>query len=199
MPILKIINKWKLDEVKLLVNQLLISTPNVLDDPAFEKVVVYVCEHSADGAVGLIVNRPTEFNLQFVFEQLGINNPQADASQQPVLFGGPVQQDRGFVIHRPFKNYHPNLDITDDICVSTSKDILKKIANGEGPDDVLVTLGYAGWAANQLDEEIRNNTWLTCAANEELMYEVPFDLRWQYALDSMGLDITKLVLHSGNA
>ena len=87
-----------------------------IDDPQFEKVVVYICEHSENGAVGLIVNRPTEFNLQFIFEQLGIEDGAADASQQPVLFGGPVQQDRGFVIHRPLADHHPNLDVHQMPC-----------------------------------------------------------------------------------
>lgn len=170
-----------------------------IEDPEFEKVVVYICEHSDKGAVGLIVNRPTEYNLQFIFEQLGIMADLPDASQQPVLFGGPVQQDRGFVIHRPLENHNPNLDINEDICISTSQDILKKIAYGKGPDDALVTLGYAGWAANQLDEEIKQNIWLTCAANQEILYDTPFSQRWQTAIDTIGIDVSMLVRNIGNA
>ena len=183
----------------MIQNQLLISVP-LPGETIFEKIVVYVCEHSEHGAVGLIINQPTEYNLAFVFEQLGIDNDASKVSQQPVLFGGPVQQDRGFVIHRPFQGFDANLGVNENICISTSQEILRRLASGAGPEDSLVTLGYAGWAAEELDEEIKNNYWLTCSANEDLMYNVPYDQRWQTCVDSLGLDISKLVtIDTGHA
>ena len=186
-------------DIKLFENQLLISVP-LSGDLSFEKVVVYVCEHTERGAVGLIINRPTEYNMDFIFDQLGIEKDQSTLFKQPVLFGGPVQQDRGFVIHKPLEGFDPNLGLNDEICVSTSQEILRRIASGQGPDNCLVTLGYAGWAAEQLDSEIKQSLWLTCAANEELVYHTPFDDKWQACVDSLGFDINKLITtSSGNA
>ncbi len=170
-----------------------------LEDPYFEKVVVYICEHNDNGAVGLIINRPTEYNLQFILDQLGIESEDAINSQQPVLFGGPVQQDRGFVIHRPLADFDESLGITPEICISTSQEILRRIPKGKGPDDALITLGYAGWAAEQLDDEIKDNIWLTCAANDKIMYNTPFGERWQAAVDTIGIDLSKLISSSGHA
>ena len=182
----------------MLENQLLISMPRQTDT-AFNKVLVYVCEHNTRGAVGLIINCPTDYQLEFIFEQLNIESDTQKISEQMIYFGGPVQQDRGFVLHRPFKGFKANLALNSEICVSTSKEILKCIAKGEGPDDSLVTLGYAGWAADQLEEEIRDNLWLTCDVDENILYNVPVEKRWQAAIDSLGFDVSKLITVAGNA
>lgn len=169
-------------------------------DSTFEKVVVYICEHSEQGAVGLIVNRPTDYTLQFIFDQLNIETLAEEVNAAPVLLGGPVQQDRGFVIHKPLPGFKPSINVSKDVCVSTSQDILRRIARGEGPEEMLFVLGYAGWAGLQLDEEIKQNIWLTCEATNEILYNLPFEKRWQKAIDHIGIgDLTKLTLGSGCA
>lgn len=182
----------------MLVNQLLISMPQP-DSIVFDKVVVYICEHNERGAVGLIINCPTEFRWGFIFEQLNIESHQEKILGQSVLFGGPVQQDRGFVLHRPFEGYDATLSLNGDICVSTSTEILRHLASGKGPTKALVTLGYAGWAAEQLEEEIKENLWLTCEADEKIVYNVPVEQRWQAAINRLGVDISKLITTTGNA
>lgn len=183
----------------MLANQLLISMPQQGGNNVFDKVVVYICEHNLRGAVGLIINCPTEFRLGFVFEQLNIHSEELAILGLPVFFGGPVQQDRGFVLHRPFNGFTATLSLNSEICVSTSTEILKRIASGHGPKDCLVTLGYAGWAEKQLEEEIKDNLWLTCEANENILYDVPAPARWQAAIDSLGIDLSKLIVSKGNA
>lgn len=182
----------------MLENQLLISMPR-LGELIDEKIVIYICEHNEKGAVGLIINCPTEYRLNFIFEQLNIASNDEDIGNQHILFGGPVQQDRGFVLHRPIKGFKENLGVDDNICISTSKEILTKIAKGKGPHDALVTLGYAGWAANQLEEEISQNLWLTCEVDEKILYDLPYEQRWQFAIDSLGLDVSKLILSNRTA
>ncbi len=182
----------------MLENQLLISMPRRTES-VFDQILVYVCEHNTKGAVGLIVNCLTEYPLEFIFDQLDIKSKTQKISEQKIFFGGPVQQDRGFVLHRPFKGFKANLALNNEICVSTSKEILKRIAKGEGPEDSLVTLGYAGWAADQLEEEIRENLWLTCDVDENILYNVPVEKRWQTAIDSLGFDVSQLITVAGNA
>ncbi len=179
-------------------NQLLISMP-LTSEPFFEKVVIYVCEHNDKGSVGLIINCPTTYNLKFIFSQLNIDVSIPEIIGQPVLFGGPISPDRGFIIHKPLTGLNTSKGIGKDICVSTSQDILRLIAKGKGPEDSLVTLGYAGWGAGQLDDEIGQNFWLTCAANEEIVYDTPFEDRWQAAIDSLGFNISDLVINPGSS
>lgn len=178
-------------------NQLLISMP-LVNETLFDKVVIYVCEHNKYGAVGLIINCPTSYNLKFIFKQLNIDANAPEIYAEPILFGGPIAPDRGFVIHRALDGFKPSVPTGNDIYVSTSQDILKLIAKGDGPKDHLITLGYAGWGAGQLDEEIYQNSWLTCAANEKILYDLPFKDRWQAAINSLGFDIYNLVLSSSH-
>ena len=182
----------------MLENQFLMSMPSITDT-WFEKIVVYICEHSEHGAIGLIINCPTNYNLNFILDQLHIESHDPMALKKPVLFGGPVQQDRGFVIHRPIEGFNENIGFDNKICVSTSQSILRLIAKGEGPENSLITLGYAGWGANQLDAEIRQNIWLTCAANEKILYDTPLEEKWQKAINSLGFDVSSLVTNAGNA
>ena len=181
-----------------LANQMLVAMPT-LDDPRFVHAVVYLCEHHVQGSVGLIINRPMDFPFGFVLEQLEITPNQDDINHRPLLYGGPVQPDRGFVLHRPFGSWKSSLALKEDVTVTTSNDIIKAIAYNEGPRDALVTLGYAHWAENQLEQELMNNDWLVCPASPELLYDVPFEKRWLEAGESIGVDMNRLTSGFGNA
>lgn len=179
-------------------NQLLVAMPNMVD-PEFARTVIYLCEHNEHGAIGLIVNRPMVYSLQFVFEQMEIEVSRTDVNELPLLYGGPVQQDRGFVIHKPQGIWRSSLALDDHVSVTTSRDILQAIADGEGPRDMLVTLGYAGWGAQQLDEELKHNAWLVCNPTTDLLFHVPFEQRWEASAASLGIDINTITSDTGNA
>ncbi len=181
-----------------LANHLLIAMPS-LHDPNFEKSVVYVCEHQPQGTVGLIINRPMQFPLGLVFDQLQIEPLHVESNRIPLLFGGPLQPERGFVIHRPLGGWRSSLALREGVTVTTSNDIIRAIAGETGPKDVLVTLGYAGWDANQLDQEVVNNVWLVCPYKSELLYEVPFEERWDYAGLMLGVKMNELSTDVGHA
>ena len=142
----------------------LIAMPTMAD-PRFSQTLTYVCEHNADGALGIVVNKPTEMTLSSLFEQIDVPLADEELRRTPVHFGGPVQVDRGFVLHRPLGNWQSTLAVDDDVGLTTSKDVLEAVARGEGPKDVIISLGYAGWSAGQLEEEIAQNAWLTVAAD----------------------------------
>lgn len=181
-----------------LANHLLIAMPS-LTDPNFVRSVIYICEHHTQGTVGLIINRPMQFPLGLVFEQMQISPTTAERYQMPLLFGGPVQPERGFVIHRPTGGWRSSLSLGEDVTVTTSNDIIRAIAADKGPKDVLVTLGYTGWSGNQLEEEVMDNIWLVCPYSSELLYEVPFAERWQYAGLTIGVKMDQLTSDAGHA
>lgn len=181
-----------------LANHLLIAMPS-LHDPNFTQSVIYVCEHHYQGAIGLIINRPMVYPLQLVFDQLQIQPVRTEKSRLPLLFGGPIQPDRGFVIHRPLGGWRSSLALCNDVTVTTSNDIIRAIADDSGPKDVLVTLGYAGWGENQLEEEVINNVWLVCPYKAELLYEVPYEERWEYAGMTIGVKMKQLTTDVGHA
>jgi putative transcriptional regulator len=183
-----------------LSNQLLIATPSV-QSPEFAHTVVYVCEHHEQGTVGLIINRPLKYSLGIVFEQLKIEPLHAEKSKMPLMFGGPVQPERGFVIHRPLGHWHSSLALVpDDVTITTSNDIIRAIAIDKGPRDVLVTLGYVAWIENQLEDEIINkNAWLVCPLDLDLLYNIPFERRWEAAGLSIGVDMKSLTTGEGHA
>ncbi|KTD33746.1 transcriptional regulator [Legionella nautarum] len=181
-----------------LANHLLIAMPS-LTDPNFERSVIYVCEHHVQGTVGLIINRPMQFPLSLVFEQMQIQPASTEHNQMPLLFGGPVQPERGFVIHRPTGGWRSSLSLRDDVTVTTSNDIIRAIAADAGPKDALVTLGYAGWSGSQLEEEVLANVWLICPFSPELLYDVPFSERWEYAGLTIGVKMNELTGHAGHA
>ncbi|AHE67930.1 YqgE/AlgH family protein [Legionella oakridgensis] len=181
-----------------LANHLLIAMPS-LRDPNFKRAVIYVCEHHVQGTVGLIINRPMEYPLGMVFNQLHIEPRCVERNDMPLLFGGPIQPDRGFVIHRPFGEWRSSLALRDDVTVTTSNDIIRAIADDHGPKDVLVTLGYVGWGENQLEQEMLDNVWLVCPCTPELLYEVPFEERWEYAGLSIGVNMNQLTSSVGHA
>lgn len=181
-----------------LANHLLIAMPS-MTDPNFERTVIYICEHHAQGTVGLIINRPMEFPLSLVFEQLKIEPTRQEQNLKPLLYGGPIQPERGFVIHRPSGEWRSSLALDDAVTVTTSNDIIRAIANDTGPKDALITLGYAGWAGNQLEQEVMNNTWLVCPFRPELLYDVPFLQRWEYAGLTIGVKMNQLSSSIGHA
>jgi len=181
-----------------LAHHLLIAMPSQAD-PNFKRTVVYVCEHQAQGTVGLIINRPMLYPLSLVFDQLQIEALSAEQNHKPLLFGGPIQPERGFVIHRPFGDWRSSLALQDDVTVTTSNDIIRAIAQDHGPKDVLVTLGYVGWSENQLDHEVMDNIWLVCPYTSELLYDIPFEERWEYAGLTIGVHMNQLTSSVGHA
>lgn len=182
----------------ILTGKMLVAMPSMADEN-FHQSVIYICEHQPQGSVGLIINRPMSFPLSLIFEQLNIQPIRVQLSERPLMFGGPVQPERGFVIHKQIGAWTSSLNLEHGVTVTTSSDIIRAIAIDEGPKDMLVTLGFSGWAEGQLDEELKKDTWLVCPFSEELLYEVPFEKRWQYAGSLLGIDMNLLSSHSGHA
>jgi len=178
-------------EATFLNNQLLIAMPS-LQDPNFNRSVTYICEHNQYGAVGIMINRPTDTYLSYILEHLKITADEQKVKEMPLLYGGPVQQSQGFIIHRPVGHWRSTLEISKDIAITTSQDILEAIAHGKGPEDVLIALGYAGWEAEQLEQEIRDNSWLNCPATPELLFNIPFSERWTISASLLGIDFNQL-------
>jgi len=186
------------DNVFTLGNHFLIAMP-LMDDPNFAQTVTYICEHSEYGALGVVINRPTTIMLSEVLEQMDIKTTNPRANTVPILYGGPVHQERGFVIHRSFGLWRSSFETAKGITVTTSRDILQAIATQGGPDEILVTLGYAGWGAGQLEEELTNNLWLSGPADPEIIFEVPFEERWLRAASLLGVDIRSISGDMGHA
>jgi putative transcriptional regulator len=183
-----------------LTNHFLIAMPNMAD-PYFAKSLTFICEHNEQGALGVVVNRPTEMTLGALFEQVEIPLEDADFARLPVYFGGPVQVDRGFVLHRPVGGWQSTLNVGGDVGLTTSRDILEAMSAGEGPDSegLLVSLGYSGWAPGQLEEEIGQNAWLTVAANLSIIFDMPPEARLGGALGLLGIDLASLSEEVGHA
>lgn len=180
-----------------LANQFLIAMPG-LNDPNFERCLIYICHHDDEGAMGLIINQETDAVVDELLEQLNI---ECDSKlPQAVLRGGPVKQEQGFILHSTDNGPYPNSDIiSEDIGLSGSLEVLEHIARGEGPKNFLLSLGYAGWAPDQLEEEIQSNSWLTAAADTNIIFEVPSHLKWQAAIASLGFDPNTLQSTAGHA
>ena len=181
-----------------LANQILIAMPS-LNDPNFERTVIYVCEHHIHGTVGLIINRPMEFPLSLLFEQMNIEPKRSEQNSRPLLFGGPVQPERGFVIHRPAGEWRSSLALREEVTVTTSNDIIRAIAQDSGPTDALIALGYSGWIDDQLEQEVMGNRWLVCPFKSEILYDVPFTKRWEYAGSTIGVKMNQLSSDVGHA
>ena len=152
-----------------LTNHFLIAMPS-LADPNFSRTVTYLCEHTAEGALGIVINRPTDIRLGELLAHLKLPSPPEEVARRPVFLGGPVQRDRGFVLHRPLGRWESSLKIADDIALTTSKDILAAIARAEGPQDYLIALGYAGWGPGQLEAEMAENAWLSGPASADVIF-----------------------------
>lgn len=181
-----------------LTNHFLIAMPR-LEDPNFFHTVTYICEHTTDGAMGIVINRPMDLHLADIFEQLEIQIHTTDIAEQPVYIGGPVQSDRGFVLHDTSTEWASTLQVTSEISVTTSLDILEAIAAGKGPRHTLVALGYAGWGAGQLENELAQNAWLSGPAEREIIFNRASEERWQAAADLLGVDLNLLSGDTGHA
>jgi putative transcriptional regulator len=181
-----------------LKHQFLIAMPAMVD-PNFAGAVVYICDHTDRGALGLVINRPTELTLQTLFDRIDLKLEIAPLAAKPVYFGGPVQTERGFVLHHPPGAYSSSLPITSEISLTTSKDVLEAVADGSGPEKMLVTLGYSGWGAGQLEGEILQNAWLTVGAEAQIIFDTPAEERYGAALKLLGFDTSQLSGQAGHA
>ena len=181
-----------------LTNHFLIAMPGMAD-PYFSKTLTLICEHSEKGAIGLVVNKPIDVTLGNLFEQVDIDLTDEALRLESVYFGGPVLVDRGFVLHQPLADWNSTLKIDDDTGLTTSKDILEAMANGTGPGRVLVTLGYAGWAPGQIEDEIKRNGWLTVAARPSLIFDLEPEERLGAAMGLLGLNYGNLSDVAGHA
>ena len=179
-------------------NHFLIAMPS-LKDGNFSQSVTYICEHDDNGTLGITINKPSEITLGEVFEQLGIKNADPQISTHKVFIGGPVHQDRGFILHSPTGHWDSSLKITDEISLTTSKDIIKAIASNQGPEHTLIALGYAGWGPGQLEDELSINAWLSCQANKDIIFNTPVENRWQQAAQLLGVDLQLLSHDAGHA
>ncbi len=197
----------KSNDAQHLANQFLIAMPGMVDDN-FAGTVVYLCDHTTNGAMGLVINRPTDVNLGDVFDKLDLKLEIQPKASEPVYFGGPVQTDRGFVLHEQSReehttHYSSSLRIPGGLAMTTSKDVLQEVAEGHGPKRFLMTLGYAGWSAGQLEDEIARNGWLNVNAPMEeliqIIFETPDDYKYQNVLGLLGVDVGFLSSEAGHA
>jgi len=185
-------------ESTCLTDHLLIAMP-ALADPNFFQTVTYIGEHNAQGALGLVINRPLALTLSQLLEHLHITADQPPIAMLPVYHGGPVQPEQGFVLHRPLGQWGATLRVTDQIGITTSRDILQAVANGQGPEQWLVALGYAGWGPGQLERELAENAWLAVPADSAILFQVPSEQRWQAAAAILGIDLRLLSSDAGHA
>jgi putative transcriptional regulator len=181
-----------------LTNHFLIAMPG-LNDINFSRSVTYICEHNQNGTLGITINRPADLRLDELLKQLHIEAATPDIANRTVYIGGPVQQDRGFILHSPNGVWDSSLRITDSISVTTSRDILNSIARGDGPDDCIIALGYSGWAPGQLESEMSANSWLSCPATEDILFHTPVEQRWDAAAKLLGIDLRLLSHDAGHA
>jgi putative transcriptional regulator len=169
-----------------LTNHFLIAMPNMAD-PYFSNTLTYICEHSENGAIGLVINKPIDITLGHLFEQVNIDLDNAAFAHDAVHFGGPVKVECGFVLHQPLGDWNSTLKVDANVGMTTSRDILEAMARGEGPDRVIVTLGYAGWSPGQLEEEIKRNGWLTVEADLRLLFDLPDEEKVAAAMQKLGV------------
>ena len=181
-----------------LANHLLVAAPSLQQEP-FARGVALICQHDEAGAMGVVVNRASEYTLGDVLAQMNLHTEDAELSGQVVLNGGPVHPERGFVLHDGQREWDSTLVIGEDLALTTSRDILEAMAEGEGPQHVVVALGCAGWGAGQLEYELGENSWLTAPVDAELLFALPLEQRWQAAGDRIGVDITRITDYIGHA
>ncbi len=186
----------KRQQLGSLRNHFLIAMPS-LNESIFSHTITYICDHSEDGAMGLVINQPLGITMAEIYKQLDCGegqNPDA-----PVLCGGPVQPERGFILHSSDKRWDSSLVISDDVVLTASRDIVEAIAHGNGPAKTLVALGYAGWGAGQLEDEIADNAWLTVPADSCIIFDTPIEQRWNAASKSIGIDLNLISGTAGHA
>ncbi len=185
-----------------LKNHFLVAMPSMVD-PYFKQSVIYVCEHNDDGAMGIMINAPIEVTVEKMLEQVDVEpvHPQINTAslKQQVLNGGPVSEDRGFILHIPKDDYQSSVQMTDGLSMTTSKDILTVLGTEAEPKQYLVALGYSGWEAGQLEQEMADNSWLSIEADTDIIFKTPVDERWRKALTKLGIDAANLSAESGHA
>ncbi|MDR0736376.1 MAG: YqgE/AlgH family protein [Zoogloeaceae bacterium] len=181
-----------------LTHHFLIAMPTMAD-PYFNRALIYVCEHNPQGALGVIVNRPLDLTLARLFEKVDLELRTREIGALPVHFGGPVQMDRGFVLHRPRGEWQSSMRITDEVGLTSSKDILVSISSGGEPKDIIMMLGYAGWGAGQLESEVGQNAWLTVPASTEVLFGQPPESRLPTAMQMLGVSFSQLSDVAGHA
>ena len=185
-----------------LTNQFLIAMPGMAGD-TFAGTVIYMCEHTEKGALGLVINKPIDIKLKNLFEKVELTLDRDDLAEAPVYFGGPVQTERGFVLHERLSDdnghYNSTLQIPGGLEMTTSKDVLEALSNGGGPKKVLVTLGYSGWGAGQLEDELKRNSWINVSAAPEIIFDTPAEQRYDKALSLLGIDARMLSQEAGHA
>ena len=190
-------------DILSLTNHLLIAMPNLVD-PNFEQSVSYICEHNNEGAMGVVINRPTTLSFSDLCEQLEIEITDSDTVNYPIFDGGPVETDRGFILHTPLGEWESTLEVTKDIGLTMSQDIIEAIAEGydsnnKPPKHFIITLGYAGWSEDQIEEEIAENVWLNVAANTKILFNTPIKKRWSAAAAALGINLQQLSSDIGHA
>ena len=181
-----------------LTGHFLIAMPS-LNDGFFNHAVTYICEHDETGSFGIIINQQTGITIKQIASEMNIKTENHYNKDQSVFIGGPVDQGRGFILHRPTGEWQSSLKVKNDVTLTTSKDILQAIVNNKGPEDCIVALGYAGWAAGQLDNEMAANIWLNCPADEQIIFNTPTEERWKAAANLIGVDISLLSSDTGHA
>ena len=181
-----------------LSNRLLVAVP-ALRQGSFERSVTLLCQHDGDGAMGVMVNRASEYTVGDVLDQMGIDCADERLRADVVLSGGPVHPERGFVIHDGEQVFDSTLQVGDGLHLTTSRDVLEAMAAGEGPQQRLVALGCAGWGEGQIEQELREDSWLLVPSDPRLLFEVPLEQRWQAAAGSIGVDLVSMAHHSGHA
>lgn len=181
-----------------LTDHFLIAMP-AMEDPYFSRTLVYVAEHNDRGALGIIINRPIDMSLGTLLGKIDVPLEAEGFANLPVLFGGPVQTDRGFVLHRPVGRWQSTLVVNEHVGLTSSRDILQAVAETGQPHDLMVTLGYSGWSAGQLEHELAQNAWLTVAAELPILFELPYEERLASALDLLGVSLTNLADQVGHA
>jgi putative transcriptional regulator len=183
--------------ISSLQNHFLIAMPR-MEDPNFNGSITYLCQHNEEGAMGIILNRPSNILLGDIFEQLDFDSNSKN-SENDVFQGGPVQLERGFVLHNDSVDWDSSFSITPDMRLTTSKDILDALAQDQGPKQFFIALGYAGWGAGQLEQEIAENTWLTCQADPKILFNTPTKEKYTKALASLGFNAGQLSSQAGHA
>lgn len=180
-----------------LTNHFLIAMPGMVD-PNFNGTLTYICDHSDQGALGVVVNRPIDLDLSTLFEQIGLSLPEG-LRGEIVYFGGPVQTERGFVLHTPPLTFSSTLTVNDTVSLTTSKDVLEAVSQGSGPEKFIVSLGYAGWSAGQLEDELKQNAWLSVAADPQVIFDLAPEERLPAAMKLLGIDFASLSDEAGHA